>query len=69
MCPMIQISREALKWKEGFSSPIGRGTFGDIYEAEMTKDGTSKTVALEVYRIELNDKNAREIVDEIEILR
>lgn len=69
MCPMIQISREALKWKEGFSSPIGRGTFGDIYEAEMTKDGKSKTVALEVYRIELNDKNAREIVDEIEILR
>lgn len=69
MCPMIQISREALKWKEGFSSPIGRGTFGDIYEAEMTKDGKSKTVALEVYRIELNDKNAPEIVDEIEILR
>ena len=69
MCPMIQISREALKWKEGISSPIGRGTFGDIYEGEMTKDGKSKTVALEVYRIELNDKNAREIVDEIEILR
>lgn len=67
--PMIQISSEALKWQEGFSSPIGKGTFGDIYEGEMTKDRQSKTVALEVYRKELNDKNASEIVNEIEILR
>lgn len=70
MCPMIQISREALKWNDCFSSRIGSGAFGDVFEGKMQITQTeSKTVALKVCKKELDDKNASEIMDEIEMLR
>ena len=70
MCPTIQISSEALKWKDDFSSRIGSGTFGDVFEGKMRiTQEESKAVALKVYKKELDDKNASEIMDEIEMLR
>ena len=70
MCPMIQISSEALEWNDDFSSRIGSGAFGDVFEGKMRiTQEESKTVALKVYKKELDDKNASEIMDEIEMLR
>lgn len=70
MCPGIQISREALEWNDRISSRIGSGTFGDVYEGKMwMTQKESKTVALKVCKKELNDENASEIMDEIEMLR
>ena len=68
MCS-IQISGEALDWKGDISSRLGSGTFGDVYTGKMRQDGDTKNVALKVSKKKLNEKNASELMGEIENLR
>ena len=68
MCS-IQISGEALDWEADISSRLGSGTFGDVYTGKMRQDGDTKNVALKVSKKKLNEKNASEVMREIENLR
>ena len=58
-----------ISWKGDISFPIGSGTFGGVYQENMTKEEGSKTVELKVCKKELNAENASEIMNDIELLR
>ena len=68
MCS-IQISSEALDWKEDIHSRLGGGTFGDVYTGKMRQDRETKNVALKVSKKKLSVVNASEFMNEIELLR
>ena len=63
------ISSEELDWKEENSSRLGCGVFATVYQGKMTRQGQEQTVALKVYRKELDAHTASLIVAEVELLR
>ena len=65
----VKIDREELEWKEETSSCLGRGASGTVYQGTMKRDGEVKNVALKVWNEALDAANAKEIMEEIKILR
>ena len=65
----VKIDREELDWKEETSSCLSRGAFGAVYQGTMKRDGEVKNVALKVWNEALDAANAKEIMEEIKILR
>jgi len=63
------ISDEELDWEEEISSLLGRGAFATVYQGKMRWQGEEKTVALKVFRQELDARSASSIMAEVEILR
>ena len=64
----IDISSEALDWKEEVSSCLGCGVFATVHQGKMRRQGEEQTVALKVYRKVLDSHNASPIMEEVELL-
>ena len=66
----IDIRSEELDWKEEVSSHLGSGSFAAVYQGKMRRQGEEgQTVALKVYRKELDSHNAIPIMEEVELFR
>ena len=65
----VDISSEELDWEEEVSSRLGRGVFATVYQGKMRRQGEEQTVALKVWRKELDAHNASLIMEEVELLR
>ena len=63
------ITSEELVWKENTSSRLGCGMFGAVYQGTMRRHGVVQPVALKVCNDVLDDKNASDIMAEVELLR
>ena len=64
-----KINHDELEWKEEMSSLLGSGSFSAVYQGAMRRCGEVATVALKVFNEALNADNAREIMQEMKILR
>ena len=65
----VKIDREELEWKEEGSSCLGHGASSAVYQGTMKRDGEVKNVALKVWNEARDAANAKEIMEEIKILR
>ena len=65
----VDVSPEELDWKEDYSSFLGSGAFGAVYQGTMSRNGNIKTVALKVCSDVLDARNACRLMKEVETLR
>ena len=65
----VDVSAEELEWKEDYSSLLGSGAFGAVYQGTMSRDRNAKTVALKVCSHVLDARNACSLMKEVETLR
>lgn len=65
----VDISSEELDWNEETSPRLGCGTFATVYQGQMRRQGEEQTVALKVYRQELEEHVASLILEEVKLLR
>ena len=63
------ITSEELIWKEDMPSRLGCGMFGAVYQGTMRRHGFVQPVALKVCNDFLDEKNASDIMAEVELLR
>ena len=65
----VDVSPEELDWKEDYSSLLGSGGVGAVYQGTMSKRRNIKTVALKVFSAVLDARNACSLMEEVETLR
>ena len=65
----VDVSAEELDWKEDYSSLLGSGAFGAVYQGTMSRNRNVKTVALKVCGDVLDARNACSLMEEVETLR
>ena len=66
---VADVGAEELVWKEDYSSRLGSGAFGAVYQGTMSRNGSITTVALKVCSNELDVRNVCSPMEEVETLR